>query len=200
MVPLSTDTMPVGISSTSHLDRPEQRRSSAPARAAGPRARPGCTRYQWPSSMASVTAPRKAAPTTRARHRQPGRRRRRRCRRRPGRPAPITGATRSSTGGNSAHGRCRTAARRGRCRSWPPPGRVGARPAPARRPRRPAAARPTPPGRPPWPAPPRTRGERRAPGPAPTDPGHDQRRQRHQPIDAPQQPAVADARPRAGGS
>ena len=30
-------------------------RSSGPARASGPRPRPGCTRYQWPSSMASVT-------------------------------------------------------------------------------------------------------------------------------------------------
>ncbi len=102
-----------------------QRTSSS----SGPRARPGCTRYQWPSSMASVTAPRNAAPT---RNRA---------------TASQAGPPASSAGGDEADGaddrRDQVERRRelggvgvdaraapGRCRSWPPPGPCAARPAP----------------------------------------------------------------------
>ena len=99
MVPFSTETMPVGHSRTATSngqDQPAHRTSSI----SGPLARPGCTRYQWPSSMASLTAPRNTAPTSI-----------RPTDRAAGSPAaspaatsptsPIIGATRSRCGGNS---------------------------------------------------------------------------------------------------
>ncbi len=99
---------------------PVQRTSSS----SGPRARPGCTRYQWPSSIASVTAPRNAAPTsTRATDNQAGIARVDAGRgTRPTRP--MAGATRSSTGRELGTPSCRTSARRGRCRSSPRRGRT----------------------------------------------------------------------------
>ena len=65
-----------------------------------PRGRPGCTRYQWPSSMASVTAPRNAAPASVRRIDTTG------LPPASSAPAtrpttPMTTGTRSSTGGNS---------------------------------------------------------------------------------------------------
>ena len=57
-------TIPVGISQTTTSNG----HSTATDRTSswiGSRPRPGCTRYQWPSSIASVTAPRNTAPTTR---------------------------------------------------------------------------------------------------------------------------------------
>ena len=91
--------MPVGTSSratsTGHT-RPVQRTISS----SGRRARPGCTRYQWPSSIPSEIAPRNAAPTsTRATDSQAGSPASMPAATRPGRP--TSGATRSSTGGNS---------------------------------------------------------------------------------------------------
>ncbi len=66
----------------------------------GPRPRPGWTRYQCPSSMASVTDPRRAAPEkVRAMARAWGPPSARAAATRP--TTPMTGATRSSTGGNS---------------------------------------------------------------------------------------------------
>ncbi len=91
--------MPVGQRSTASSNghaRPVHQTSST----SGPRARPGCTRYQWPNSMASLTAPRNKAPTSV-----------RATDNRAGSPAsipaassatsPTTGATRSRMGGNS---------------------------------------------------------------------------------------------------
>ena len=130
--PLSTLTMPVGtrsrITSSGHTHR-TQVTSSLRRR----RGRPGCTRYQWPSSMASVTAPRKAAPVrvraTASASLPPA-----------ARPAatrpttPMTGAIRSRRGSNSRpagvvdHGdacaRCRSSRRPARVRRscsarWP---------------------------------------------------------------------------------
>ena len=81
--------------------RPARRSSSpAPARSAAAAGRPGCTRYQWPRSMASVIDPRKAAPASSratASHGsaagvEPAA---------TSPTAPMTGATRSSPGGNS---------------------------------------------------------------------------------------------------
>src|SRR3954447_13379246 len=97
--PLSTDTIPIGHSSTrisnGHTSPTERTIVSK-----GPRVRPGCTRYQWPRSMASVTLPRNAVPAaTRATDSATGS------------PAlipaatkpiePMTGATTSSAGGKS---------------------------------------------------------------------------------------------------
>ena len=99
-LPLRIDSIPGGMSSNAtwgNQSQPVQRTISN----SGPRLRPGCTRYQWPSSMASLTAPKKAAPTTvRASDSQAGSP--------PANPAattpmsPMSGAMRSSPGGNSA--------------------------------------------------------------------------------------------------
>ncbi len=66
----------------------------------GPRGRPGCTRYQWPSSIASLTLPRNTAPTSRraaaSRYGPPAN-----CAAASRPIAPKIGATRSSAGGNS---------------------------------------------------------------------------------------------------
>ena len=62
--------MPTGHSSDHDLERPDPARSTAPSRAAGLRARPGCTRYQWPSSIASVIDPEERRADQHARHRQ----------------------------------------------------------------------------------------------------------------------------------
>ncbi|CAB4764440.1 unannotated protein [freshwater metagenome] len=91
--------MPVGHSSTPSSNGQTiafQRTSSR----IGARGRPGCTRYQWPSSIASVIAPRNAAPTsTRATDSAAGS-----PASMPAATSPMTptsGATRSSHGGNS---------------------------------------------------------------------------------------------------
>ena len=118
---------------------------------------------------------------------------RRRCRRRPGRRAPMAGATRSSAGGNSGDRRCRSACvvavDAGHRRH---PGRPAPRPAPADR--DPGAS-------------PHDRHDERASrrrattptaaasrtGTGPTTAADDDRRQRHERVDAAQQPAVAEA-------
>ena len=98
--PLKTLTIPVGHSraATSTTHRPATHRLSSPS---GPRPSPGCTRYQWPRSMASVTTPRKAAPhTSRAKPRTNGPPPATAA---PASPAsPAAGASRSAPGGNSA--------------------------------------------------------------------------------------------------
>ena len=60
--PVHTLTIPVGssIASTSSGQIHRTASTSSLSSAAGS---PGCTRYQWPSSIASVIAPRNAAPT-----------------------------------------------------------------------------------------------------------------------------------------
>ena len=61
--PDHTLSIPVGSSSaTTSIGQTHP--SASTSSLSRPRGRPGCTRYQWPSSMASVTAPRKAAPTS----------------------------------------------------------------------------------------------------------------------------------------
>ncbi len=91
--------MPVGTSSratSAGHTRPVQRTISS----SGRRARPGCTRYQWPSSIPSEIAPRNAAPTsTRATDSQAGSPASMPAATRPG--TATSGAIRSSTGGNS---------------------------------------------------------------------------------------------------
>ena len=99
IVPVITDPMPVGHSRTSTSNghtMATQRTSSS----SGARGMPGCTRYQCPRSMASVTAPRKAAPTTtRATDSAAGSPAEIPAATNP--TSPMAGATRSRTGGNS---------------------------------------------------------------------------------------------------
>ena len=59
--PVKTLIIPVGSSrATTSIGHTQPTASTSSC--SRPRGRPGCTRYQWPRSMASVTAPRKAAP------------------------------------------------------------------------------------------------------------------------------------------
>ena len=67
----------------------------------GSRGRPGCTRYQWPSSIASLTAPRNAAPTSEPRGREQVRAARELRRREQAERAERPARSRSSAGGNS---------------------------------------------------------------------------------------------------
>ena len=54
-MPLSTCTMPVGHRNTAISNGHDDRGPRAPAPSPVRGARPGCTRYQWPSSIASLT-------------------------------------------------------------------------------------------------------------------------------------------------
>jgi hypothetical protein len=113
MVPLSTDTIPTGHSSSNtskgHTTAVQRTISSS-----GRRARPGCTRYQWPSSMPSEIDPRKAAPArVRSTDNNAGSPAAMPAATRPG--MPSSGATRSRTGGNSAAVRSAASG----CRSMP---------------------------------------------------------------------------------
>ena len=56
MSPLSTDHMPVGITKTI-VSGTQRICAHLTCSRIGARARPGCTRYQWPSSIASGKHP-----------------------------------------------------------------------------------------------------------------------------------------------
>src|SRR3954468_326967 len=97
--PFSTDTIPIGHSST-RISNGQTSPTDRTIVSNGPRVRPGGTRYQWPRSIASVTLPRNAVPAaTRATDSATGS------------PAlipaatrpiePMTGATTSNAGGKS---------------------------------------------------------------------------------------------------
>ena len=61
--------MPVGHRNTA-TSNGQATAVQRPAPSAGRAGRPGCTRYQWPSSIASLTLPRNTAPTSEARGRE----------------------------------------------------------------------------------------------------------------------------------
>ena len=185
--------MPVGSSrATTSIGHTHPRASTSSC--SRPRGRPGCTRYQWPRSMASVTAPRNAAPASvrssataglppasRAAATRP--------------TTPMATGTRSRTGGNSGPASSATAVTVDPRRSMPV---IAA----TRAVRRSCSAR--------WPATPALRrtidttSPTRQPAATPSeadladrhgaerDPG-EERADGHQQVDAAQQPAVAEA-------
>ena len=69
-MPLSTPIIPGGRQQRDDLDRPHVQ-AQRHQLLSGSRRGPGCTRYQWPSSIASVTAPRNTAPMSEAQRREP---------------------------------------------------------------------------------------------------------------------------------
>ena len=188
MLPVNTDTSAGGDQQEGDLERPDAGDPVDELVEGLGRARPGCTRYQWPRSMASVTEPRECC------SRDPGDLQQDLLvRRHPrGNQAhhPDHRRDETSRGGNPAVRRSDRHRELGR--SWRPPGPPCAPGGTARRPRPPCAGRPRRAGR--WTRlrpPPAKRCPAEAPPRPP--PAGDEGPDGHQPVGDPQQPAVPDA-------